>query len=135
MGCPCLEAPYHQKINLLYLDVLHQASAMEVEMAIINEVAYRHPTEADLLKQALVGDNLSVNRIFLYLSSANPKLRQIMQESIHDAAEESLWQHLLRCLATHYWEEGQRTDRSLDQEASQRVDQTIAEVFAQDEYT
>jgi hypothetical protein len=135
VGCPCLEAPYHQKINLPDLDVLHQASAIEVEMVIINEVAYRHPTEADLLKQALVGDNLSVNRIFLYLSSANPELRQIMQESIHDAAEESLWQHLLRCLATHCWEEGQRTDRSLDQEASQRVDQTIAEVFAQDEYT
>lgn len=104
-------------------------------MVIIDDVAYRHPAQADLLKQALVGDDLSVNRIFLYLSSANPNLRQTMQESIHDVAEESLWQHLLRCLAIHCWEEGQRIDRSLDQEASQRVDQTIAEVFAQDEYT
>ncbi len=104
-------------------------------MVIIDDIAYRHPTEADLLKQALVGDNLSVNRIFLYLSSANPDLRQIMQDSIHDAAEESLWQHLLRCLAIHCWAEGQSTDRSLDQEASQRVDHTIAEVFAQDEYS
>ncbi len=104
-------------------------------MVIINEVDYRHPLEVNLLKQAMVGDNLSVNRITLYLSSANPTLRQAMQESIHDAAGENLWQHLLNCLAIHCWEGSQRIDRNLDQEALQRLDQAISEVFSQDVYT
>lgn len=103
-------------------------------MVHIDEITLRHPAEALLLKQALVGDSQAVNKIFLYLSTANPSLRQNMQESIHDVASKNLWQHLLRFLAIHYWEDDQNSDQRVDQEASQRIDQSIADAFAQDEY-
>jgi HEAT repeat protein len=103
-------------------------------MVLIDRTVIRHSVEASLLKQALAGDSLAVNKIFLYLSSDNPHLRQIIQESIHDIASAKLWKHLLKSLAIHSWEDGQNSEQRVDQEASQRIDQAIAEVFTQDEY-
>lgn len=99
-----------------------------------DQFTVRHPAEAELLQGALTGESLAVNKVFLYLSSANPNLRQLMQESIHDIASENLWQHLLRCLAIHCWEEYQDSIQRVDQESWQRIDQSITEVFSQDEY-
>jgi HEAT repeat protein len=57
-----------------------------------------------------------------------------MQETIHDVADAGIWQHLLSCLAIQCWDDHRDTDRRVDQEASQRIDKSIAEVFSQDEY-
>lgn len=94
----------------------------------------RYAVVASSLKQALDGDNQAVNKIFLYLSSENPHLRQIIKESIHDVASPDLWRHLLKSLAIHSWEQGLNSEQHVDQEASQRIDQSIVEVFTQDEY-
>jgi HEAT repeat protein len=103
-------------------------------MVLASKISIRHPTEAELLEQALKGDDPAVNKVFLYLSASNPHLRQIMQEAIHDVGGAELWKHLLSCLGAHCWEDHRDSDRRVDQEASQRIDQSIAEVFSQDEY-
>lgn len=103
-------------------------------MVLTDKVSIRHPAEAELLERALQGDDRAVNKVFLYLSSSNPHLRQIMQETIHDIASADLWEHLLSCLGAQCWQEHRDSDRRVDQEASQRIDQSIARVFTQDEY-
>lgn len=106
----------------------------EVKVIFTDKVSIRHPAEAELLEQALQGDDRAVNKVFLYLSSSNPRLRQIMQETIHDIASADLWEHLLSCLGAQCWQEHRDSDRRVDQEASQRIDQSIAKVFVEDEY-
>lgn len=106
----------------------------EVDMFFLDKISIRHPAEAELLEQALQGDDRAINKVFLYLSSSNPHLRQIMQETIHDIASADLWEHLLSCLGAQSWQEHRDSDRRVDQEASQRIDQSITRVFTQDEY-
>ncbi len=103
-------------------------------MVLRDKVPIRHPAEVGILEHALAGDDSAVNKIFLYLSSANFHLRQIMQESIHDISSVDLWQHMLSCLTIQCWEDHRDSDRRVDQEASQRIDHSITEVFIQDEY-
>ncbi len=103
-------------------------------MVLADKVSVRHPAEAEMLEQALKGDDRAVNKIFLYLSSSNPHLRQIMRDTIHDIASTDLWEHLLSCLGAQCWQDHRDSDRRVDQEASQRIDQSIAEVFTHDEY-
>ena len=103
-------------------------------MILTQKVPVRHSAEAELLEQALAGDDRSVNKLFLYLSSPNPHLRQIIQEAIRDIGKADLYEHLVRCLALQCWDDHRDSDRRVDQEASQRIDQSIAEVFTQDEY-
>jgi len=103
-------------------------------MILTEKAPARHPEEAELLEQALAGDDRAVHKLFLYLSSPNPHLRQIMQESIRDIGTPALYDHLVHCLALQCWDDHRDSDRRVDQEASQRIDQSIAEVFAQDEY-
>lgn len=91
-----------------------------------------HQAEADLLKQALQGDRESRRKIFLYLSAADPRLRQIMQTAIHNDDNPRLWKQLLSCLAIQCWGEHMDSDRRVDQEASQRIDQSITDVFVED---
>jgi HEAT repeat protein len=57
-----------------------------------------------------------------------------MQESIHDLSSADLWQHMLSCLTIQCWEDHRDSDRRVDQEASQCIDNSITEVFVQDEY-
>jgi hypothetical protein len=113
---------------------LRSVGGLEVDMALKYKVPIRHPSEVEFLEQALAGDDSAVNKIFLYLSSANLNLRQIMQESIHDMSSTDLWQHMLSCLTIQCWEDQRDSDRRVDQEASQRIDQSITEIFTQDEY-
>ena len=103
-------------------------------MVLTHMVPVRHSVEAELLEQALAGDDRSVHKLFLYLSSPNPHLRQIMQETIRDNGSPDLYEHLVRCLALQCWDDQRDSDRRVDQEASQRIDQSIADVFTQDEY-
>ena len=103
-------------------------------MVLSDEALIRHPSEAEILEQALAGDNPAVNKTFIYLSSSNPNLRQLMKESVHDIASEPLWQNLLSCLAVQCWEDHRDSERRIDQEASQQIDLSIIEVFSQDEY-
>jgi HEAT repeat protein len=103
-------------------------------MVVSQKESARHPPEAELLEQALDGNDRAVHKLFLYLSSPNPHLRRIIQESIRDIGTANLYQHLVRCLAIQCWDDQRDSDRRMDQEASQRIDQSIAEVFTQDEY-
>lgn len=103
-------------------------------MVLTDKTPIRHPSEVGILEHALAGDDSAVNKIFLYLCSANFNLRQIMQESIHDLSNVDLWQHMLSCLTIQCWEDHRDSDRRVDQEASQRIDQSITEAFIQDEY-
>lgn len=91
-------------------------------------------SEIELLRQALEGDKESIGKVFLYLSAADPGLRQIMQAAIHNYDNPKLWKQLLSCLAIQCWGEHRDSDRRVDQEASQRIDQSITEVFVEDEY-
>lgn len=109
-------------------------AGLEVDMVLRDKVPIRHPAEVGILEHALAGNEFAVNKIFLYLSSANINLCQIMQESIHDISSTDLWQHLLSCLTIQCWEDHRDSDRRVDQEASQRIDQSITDVFTQDEY-
>ncbi len=103
-------------------------------MVLAETVPTRHLAEVGLLGQALAGDDQAVNKVFLYMGSTNPHSRQIIQEAIHDVAAPDLWLHLVSCLAIQCWDDRRESDQRVDQEASQRIDQSIAEVFSQDEY-
>jgi len=92
-----------------------------------------HLTETRLLEQALQGDKASIGKVFYYLSSAEPGLCQSMQAAIHNTPNPKLWQQLLSCLAIQCWDEHRDSDRRVDQEASQRIDQSIIDVFVLDE--
>lgn len=98
----------------------------------INSATLRHPTEAKLLKRALDGDIHSANRVLRYLG-ANPDLCQIMQETIHDISDDRSLSHLLHYLAFGCWYFQELFPQPIDEAASQRIDQSIAEIFIQDE--
>jgi hypothetical protein len=93
----------------------------------------RHLAEAKLLKHALDGDTRAANDVLIYLSSTNPNLRLIMQNTIHDLADDRIWGNLLRCLALNRWNDHLDCERRADSESSQRIDSAIIEVFTQDE--
>lgn len=104
----------------------------------------RHDAEDRLLRKAVEGDAKAADSALLYLSSANPSLRQIMQEALHDLDEPRAWWYLLRCVALHRWGDLGSTGegessllpdcvRRSDQVASERIDESIVEVFAVDE--
>lgn len=133
INCPSLESATLPPTCLFRVRVELFAD-LEVDMVLAKEIPVRHPTEADLLTHAQAGENQCISKVFQYLSSPDPNQRQIMQETIHDNASASIWQHLLSCLAIQCWDDHRDTDRRVDQEASQRIDQSIAEVFSQDEY-
>jgi HEAT repeat protein len=106
---------------------------LEAAMLIAKNNSVRHVTEAVLLKQALEGNPNAANNVVQYISSPDPHLRQIMQETIHDTPDATLWRHLLCCLAVQRWGDRRDCDLRSDPEASQRIDQSIIEVFAEDE--
>lgn len=99
----------------------------------INKPTVRHTMQAELLRQALIGNITGINTVLNYLSSANPTLRQIMQETIYDHSDPWLWEKLLHCLALHRWDEHLDCYRRSDPVASKRIDDSITEVFLEDE--
>jgi hypothetical protein len=92
----------------------------------------RHTKQANLLMCAVNGDIQSINSTFAYLSSTNPGLCKMMQETIHDLGDDEVWCFLLRYFATHRTTNHQNCDRRSDREASKRIDQAIIEVFSND---
>lgn len=101
-------------------------------MVPVNMSKERHPVETEMLKQAIEGDVSAANRALKYLSSANPTLRQLMQEAIYDLADYQLWTKLLNCLALQRWDDHLDCERRSDLTASQRIDQSIIEIFIED---
>jgi HEAT repeat protein len=93
----------------------------------------RHFSQTELLQRVVDNDAQAMNNVLNYLSSANPSLCKIMQEAIHDFCESDIWKKLLLCLATHRWNDRMDCDRRLDPEASMRIDQSIFELFTQDD--
>ena len=93
----------------------------------------RHTIESEILRRALDGDVQAADKFLKYLSSANPHLCQIMQETIHDLDDVRIWPCLLRCLALHRWDDHVDCDRRSDPSASARIDQSLIEVFTKDE--
>ena len=102
-------------------------------MVVGNTPLVRHTRETEMLQQALQGDASAANSALKYLSSANPTLRRIMQEAIYDLTDARIWSKLLRCLSIQRWNEHQDCERRSDLVASQRIDQSIIEVFLEDE--
>ncbi len=101
-------------------------------MVPVNMSKERHPVETEMLKQAIEGDVSAANRALKYLSSANPTLRQLMREAIYDLADYQLWTKLLNCLALQRWDDHLDCERRSDLTASQRIDQSIIEIFIED---
>lgn len=101
-------------------------------MITVNTPKERHSMETKLLRKALKGDELAADRALKYLSSSNPALRQIMQETIHDLCYLRLWTKLLRCLALQRWNDYQDCERRNDPVASQRIDHSLIEIFLED---
>ncbi len=95
--------------------------------------ALRHTQENKIVEQALAGDTTAANRMLKYLSSANPTLRQIMEETIYDLSDARIWNRLLRCLALQRWNNQTDCERRSDPIASERIDRAIIEMFKQDE--
>jgi len=102
-------------------------------MNVTTKPKLRHLAEAKLLKNALDGDTRAANDVLIYLSSTNPNLRLIMQNTIHDIADDRIWGKLLRCLVLNRWNDHLDCERRADSESSQRIDSAIIEVFTQDE--
>jgi HEAT repeat protein len=94
----------------------------------------RHKREAKLLINALDGDILAINAVLTYLSSENPHLCQILQETIHDLNSRELWRKLIYCLSVNGWDNPQESDFHKSYKFPERIDQAIIEVFTQDEY-
>jgi HEAT repeat protein len=101
-------------------------------MTLVSKPKERHTMETKILKQALEGDVSAANRVLKYLSSANLTLRRLMQEAIYDLADSRLWMNLLNCLALQRWNDNLDCERRSDLAASQRIDQSIIEVFIED---
>jgi HEAT repeat protein len=93
----------------------------------------RYTQQAKFILQALEGDIGAKETVLNYLSSTNPSLCQMMQDSIHDLCKSEVWQNLLFCLATHRWDNQQDYNRLSSSQASDRIDQAIIEVFVQDD--
>jgi HEAT repeat protein len=56
-----------------------------------------------------------------------------MKETIHDFGSYIVWESLLDSLATHHFNNHLDCDRRSDYEASKRIDQSIIEIYIQDE--
>lgn len=97
-----------------------------------NSPTLHHPMEAKLLMQALDGDIQSAYSVLRYLS-ASPDLCQIIQETIHDVSDYRAWSSLLHYLAFGYWDGQPLYSQPPDEVVSQRIDQSIAEIFISDE--
>jgi HEAT repeat protein len=97
------------------------------------ELVERHSGESALLMDALQGSCSAANKVLMYLSSTNPYLRQIMEETIRDHPQVDVWQHLLHCLAQQRWNDQRDCERRADRYASHRIDLSITEVFLKDE--
>ncbi len=97
-------------------------------------VALQSESDAEIIRAALAGDVECIRKIFLYLGAPDARQRQAMQRMMHALSDTVLWQHMLRCLAVHCWEDRQDTEYRVNAETSQRIDQSIAEVFMRDEY-
>jgi len=93
------------------------------------KTATRHPTVDEMLGKAMEGERISANEIFVYLSSVNPSLRQIIMESIHDYADINIWDKLLRSMALQEWDGLSDLIRFQNQPAAERIDRTIVELF------
>ncbi len=98
-----------------------------------HKTTIRHPVEADMLKRALEGDAQSANKVLVFLSSTNPSLRQIMQETIYDLANSQIWRNLLRCFAMQRWGDHPDYKRLSAPVSLERFDQSIIEIFTQDQ--
>jgi HEAT repeat protein len=96
------------------------------------DIYVQHKAEVGLLQRALDGDTLAANTVFNYLSSTNPHLRQIMEETLHELQDDRLWRHLLRCMALQRWDDQLDCERRHDPEASARIDNAICEAFVTD---
>jgi hypothetical protein len=101
-------------------------------MILVNKTGKRHKIETEILKNALGSDVFAANRVHVYLSSSNPTMRRIMQKSIYDLADIRMWNQLLSCLSIQRWNDHLDCDRRNDPAASQRINQTIIELFLQD---
>jgi hypothetical protein len=106
---------------------------LEVIMTGATKISVRHTIESEMLRRALDGDTQAANKFLKYLSSAIPHLCQIMQETIHDLDDARIWQYLLHCLALHRWNDQIDCNRRSDPKALERIDQSLIEVFIQDE--
>lgn len=71
----------------------------------------RSPSQARLIEQVIAGDAQAVQHIFQYLNAANPDLRRMMQNAIHNTYQESLWEHMLYCIAHECWPLGDVSDQ------------------------
>jgi HEAT repeat protein len=95
----------------------------------------RHPFESEMITSSLNGDIRAVHRFLKYLGSAYPQLCQIIQETIHDLDDARIWRNLLCCLALHRWNETLYCDWHSVSSTSERIDDSIIEVFVKDETT
>lgn len=91
-----------------------------------------HAAENEILKNALGGDKEAVNKALKYLSSTNPHLCRIMQESIHALEDAHIWSRLLTCFALHLWDDHLDCERRSDPGSSARIDEAIIEIFLED---
>jgi HEAT repeat protein len=102
-------------------------------MTSMTKTTVRHTSESEMIRCALDGDIQAASKFLKYLSSANPYLCQIMQETIHDLDDARIWKYLLRCLALHRWNDQIDCNRRSESNASERIDQSLIELFTQDE--
>jgi HEAT repeat protein len=86
----------------------------------------------EILHQALQNDFQSTKTLLKYLGANNPDLRQIMQNTLHDSDDPRAWRRLLHFIALKSWGEGQEPGLSPDPVVTQRIIQSIAEVFTYD---
>lgn len=89
--------------------------------------------EAELLVRALGGDRQAINKALKYLGSNNLGLRQILKKAIQELNSLILWRQLLHCLALHQWNDHLDCEWRSDIDASQRIDQSIIDVFMHDD--
>lgn len=101
-------------------------------MDLIGRITARQDIEAKLLERVSADDPEAIKQLGLYLSSADPEERRLIQGTIHEKADAYFWQLLLHCLALGCWEEQVEDDHRVNQEASERIDESIAEMFCKD---
>jgi len=99
----------------------------------IKDPVVRHSSELMLVKCTLEGDPHAVSQILEKLGSTDSLECKILQETIHDLNDPFVWYHLLHFLAFHRWDQQTFSDHFYDHFATERIDQAIIEVFAQDE--
>lgn len=88
--------------------------------------------ERELLTWAMEGDRHAAEQIILYLSSANPYLRQVMLDTLHRCTEECVWQRLLRCAAQECWSGRQLSGRLGQRETAWQFDDSLLAAFTED---